>query len=81
MSIPIDKQAHAISGALTVLFLVVTGYSVWHGLALCLVNAVGKEIYDYYNPKTHTCDVWDAVATMTGGVLAAIYVIGVNLWM
>ena len=69
-SLPHDKSLHVIVG---VLF-----YAAFHfispavGMAAVTVAAVGKEIYDYFNKDKHTPDVWDAVATIGGGVLGLI---------
>lgn len=65
-----DKQAHFIVGLLA--------YMVFHfvgiGVALVVVAAmaIGKEIYDWFHRDRHTPDVWDAVATMVGGVAGFI---------
>jgi len=77
--IPLDKQAHALSGAVLVLLPVIASRPLWWGLLICLVAALAKEVYDRRHPDVHSCDVWDAIATVSGGALAAIYVIGVNL--
>ena len=64
--LPHDKALHVIVGVLA--------YMAFHfvspvvGLAAAAVAAVGKEIYDHMNRDRHTPDVWDAVATMAGGV-------------
>jgi len=68
--IPCDKLGHIVAG----LFI----YSVCHfitplfGLAMVFLAATGKEIYDYINKDKHTPDVWDAIATLIGGLLAFI---------
>jgi TRAP-type C4-dicarboxylate transport system permease large subunit len=68
--LPHDKALHVIVG---VLF-----YAAFHffgpvvGMAAATAAAVGKEIYDYFHKETHTPDVWDAVATIGGGVLGLI---------
>ncbi len=64
--LPHDKALHIIVGVLA--------YMAFHfvspvvGLAAAAVAAVGKEIYDYMNRDRHTPDLWDAVATMAGGI-------------
>jgi len=66
-SIPADKVAHFAVGVLI--------YAPLHfidpvvGLLGVAVVAVGKEVYDYLHRDNHTPDVWDAVATMLGGVI------------
>jgi len=66
-SIPADKVAHFAVGVLI--------YAPLHfidpvvGLLGVAVAAVGKEVYDYLHRDNHTPDVWDAVATMLGGIV------------
>lgn len=68
--LPHDKALHIIVGVLA--------YMVFHfvspvvGLAAAAVAAVGKEVYDWFHRDRHTPDVWDAVATMAGGVAGYI---------
>jgi hypothetical protein len=70
LKLPHDKALHIIAGVLA--------YAAFHfispaaGLVAASVAAVGKEIYDYFNKDRHTPDVWDAVATMAGGVAGYI---------
>lgn len=66
MTIPRDKQIHAAAGFAIALLTAWMGR--WLSVALVLVAAVGKEAYDYLHPDKHTCDIWDAVATVTGAV-------------
>lgn len=67
-NIPHDKQGHFIAGVLA--------YAAMHfastiiGIAVVIAMAIGKEIYDWYYRENHTPEVWDAVATILGGVLA-----------
>jgi len=69
-SIPPDKTAHFAVGVLI--------YAPLHfidpvvGLLGVAVAAVGKEGYDYLHRDNHTPDVWDAVATMLGGIVGFI---------
>jgi len=79
MNIHLDKQAHAISGAVIVLSMTVASQSMTRSLIVCALLALAKEIYDAYHPATHTKDVLDAVATIAGGVVAALFVILVEL--
>lgn len=75
LSLPHDKALHIIVGVLV--------YAVAHfvnpsvGMAAVVVAAVGKEVYDYMHKDKHTPDVWDAVATIGGGVVA--FICGVTL--
>jgi len=69
-SIPADKVAHFAVGVLI--------YAPLHfldpvvGLIGVAVAAVGKEVYDLANKSRHTPDVWDAVATVLGGIIGFI---------
>lgn len=63
---PQDKLAHFIGGA--VIYAVAHFVSPFIGLTAVAVAAVGKEIYDWFHRDKHTPDVWDAVATMLGGL-------------
>lgn len=68
--VPADKQMHTISGAILGLMLYpVIGIDL--GLQTIIVIALGKEVYDYYNRDIHTPDIWDAVATVIGGIVMA----------
>jgi len=66
MKIARDKQLHIGSGM--ALALVTIWFGFWVSLAVVLCAAVGKEAYDYLHPDKHTCDVWDAVATVAGAL-------------
>lgn len=61
-AIPADKQAHTISGL--ILFGVLWFFlgPLWAIHAL-IAAALAKEIYDYFHPYTHSCEVMDIVAT------------------
>jgi glycopeptide antibiotics resistance protein len=71
-SIPSDKVAHCLGGV--VLFAI--GQLFGYGLALAILGAVTKEIYDYFHPEKHTADVKDAIATTLGGLLGYIIYLG-----
>jgi VanZ family protein len=71
-SIPSDKVAHCLGGV--VLFAI--GQLFGYGLALAILGAVVKEIYDYFHPESHTADIYDAVATTLGGLLGYIIYLG-----
>lgn len=70
MIIPHDKALHFIAGVL--IFAVAHFGGIWVGMAAVTVAAVGKEIYDWFHRDKHTPDVWDAVATMLGGLTGFI---------
>ncbi len=67
-SIPADKTAHFAVGA--VLFAVLLPF-IGSVYALAGVTVIGsaKELYDALNKDNHTPDLWDALATIAGGVL------------
>lgn len=69
-SVPADKQGHFIIGLIA--YMAFHFVSVMVGLILVAVLAIGKEIYDWFHRDRHTPDVWDAVATMAGGVAGYI---------
>lgn len=71
--IPIDKQAHALGGAVIALTLGYIFPPLW-GFAAAIIAGVLKEIWDYFYPETHTCDVWDFVATAGGGLVGSLFV-------
>jgi len=74
-SIPIDKQAHALGGAVIVQSMILAGQSMTRSLIVCALLALAKEVYDAYHPSTHTKDVWDFLATCAGGGVAALFVL------
>ncbi len=68
-SIPADKVAHFASG--TILFaLALPGIGPRYAMALVVLVAFAKEAYDALNREHHTPDIWDAVATILGGLTA-----------
>jgi len=74
--IPADKQMHVITGAVAGLFgFLILGY---YSLILVALIAAVKEGYDYLHKDIHTCDFYDWLATVLGGVfiLVLIYVLG-----
>jgi len=71
--IAIDKQAHALGGAVIALALGYVVAASWCALAAVLAGAI-KELWDYFHPETHTVDVWDFNATAMGGLAGAIFV-------
>jgi len=71
-SIPIDKQAHFLAGA--AIASTATLYSnPLVGICLCILAAVGKELYDATGRGTP--DVWDAVVTILGGAVVLPYIL------
>jgi len=73
--IPYDKKCHAAIGAVAY----VAGYEIaracdskhpklW-GLASSLALGMAKEAMDARDPKHHSCEAGDAVATLGGGLV------------
>lgn len=83
MKIEKDKKGHFIAGAiitlLSALFAWIVGLPLWLMLVPTAIAAVGKEVYDRQHPEKHTCDVWDAVATVLGAVPVIIIVVIIAL--
>ena len=71
-ALPSDKIYHCLGGV--VLFAI--GQLFGYGLALAIIGAVTKEIYDYFHPENHTADWKDALATTLGGLLGYIIYLG-----
>jgi hypothetical protein len=75
LKLPYDKALHILVGVLV--------YAMAHfvspevGMAAVVVAAVGKEVYDYFHRDVHTPDIWDAIATITGGCVG--FICGVRL--
>jgi len=66
--VPLDKQAHFVTGALGSLVLAVF-IGIWAIVIIALIG-LAKEVYDAYNIG-HTCDFYDWLATTLGGILGA----------
>jgi uncharacterized membrane protein YeaQ/YmgE (transglycosylase-associated protein family) len=69
--LPKDKLLHLIAGFVialvgTMLFDKITG------LGLAVIAGAFKEIYDYHNPKKHSVEFLDFIATVVGGVIIMI---------
>jgi len=65
LTLPLDKCLHFIVGVL--IYAVAHFISPIIGLVAVAIAAVGKEVYDRYNKGT--VDLWDAVATIAGGLI------------
>jgi hypothetical protein len=66
-----DKQLHALAGFVIGLssFVFASLYVFTAGVLL----AVGKEVYDYFHPAIHSCDVSDALVTI-GALSLGLYI-------
>ena len=67
-AIPAEKVVHFASGVILYAGLLPFVGSSF-ALSIVVLMAVGKEVYDSYCPDKHTADVWDAVATILGGLI------------
>lgn len=66
LKLPQDKLLHLVVGLAIFIVTVPFAGPVWaFGLA-CVVGFV-KELYDIRHRDKHTPDLWDAIATATGG--------------
>lgn len=63
--IAIDKQAHFLAGAVILFCFAAFGYPVYGLIAACMAG-VGKEVWDYFRPKTNTAELADVLATVAG---------------
>ena len=62
-----DKRLHfAVGLAIGVGVFILNPYLAF--ITGCIV-AIGKEVYDYFHPDTHTADVTDALVTIAGVAL------------
>ena len=69
-NVPADKQGHFIIGLLA--YMLFHFISIEVGLIVVAVLAIGKEIHDWFHRDRHTPDLWDAVATILGGLAGFI---------
>jgi len=73
-----DKKDHFVSGIDWSIFGMITSFVIFSNpymwvlcsFSLALCAGIIKEIEDYFDQKHHTPDIWDAVATILGGILA-----------
>lgn len=63
-----SKLQHFVAGMGISLTFLVFGSPIL-GLYVNALAAAGKEVYDYFHPETHTCDVMDMLMTILDGML------------
>lgn len=63
-----DKLLHFVAGSFV--YASSSWFLGYYALALVVAVAVGKEVYDHY--YNGTVDVWDAVATIVGGLVCML---------
>jgi uncharacterized protein involved in cysteine biosynthesis len=73
----LDKIYHFIAG---MVIAIGVGYLVTPiiGLIVGIFVAFAKEVYDYFEPKKHTCDGLDAISTIVG-VLVGIEILNLGV--
>ena len=70
LSIRKDKLQHFIVGLGIASLSLTFGFNQIIAFVLVSIFGIGKEVYDYFHPKKHTADLFDAFATILGGGLA-----------
>lgn len=72
---PKDKVYHFAAGAIISIAasMLLPIYSAF--ILSCVVGLL-KEVYDYQDPKLHTCDIWGFIATSLGGLVSCLILIG-----
>jgi len=81
-----DKQGHFITGGLLCLIVISLSFLLLGKLPLCclvgfvmtVLTGIAKEIADSFDRAHHTPDVWDAICTGSGGLLASLLALGVG---
>jgi hypothetical protein len=74
-----DKMLHTVaSGTLTFIFLTLFSFihvSWWIAPIVVFLVGVGKEVYDYFHPQKHTCDIKDLFADCMGIIaVTSVYI-------
>jgi len=75
VKIALDKQAHFLSGAVIAFALYCAGLGPLVCIFAYILAGVLKEIYNYKHKNNHTPDIWDALATILGGVFANAWIL------
>jgi hypothetical protein len=65
-AIPGDKVMHYASGVLLFALCLIV-MRPRYAMAVVMLTAVAKEVYDAFNRDKHTPDIFDALATVAGG--------------
>lgn len=68
--LPLDKCHHFITGLL--LFTVLHFINPLFAFIIVLLIAWIKELYDSFNKFSHTPDIWDAIATISGALMGVL---------
>jgi len=72
--LPQDKANHFVYGS--VIAAIGCVVAPMFGALLAIAFGIGKEVYDVWRNKVHpdsaTPDVWDATATIVGGLIVVI---------
>ena len=73
--LPYDKALHLIGGAALFLAALVLGAPPLVALAVVVVAAVVKELYDLAHRQAHTPDPWDAIYTAAAAVVGYLVMV------
>ena len=78
--IALDKQAHALAGAVILFTFAAFGFPIYGLIAACVIGVL-KEVLDYFRPKTNTTEFADVFVTIAGATAAfgIVYVSSLNL--
>lgn len=69
-NIGIDKLYHFVAGGLVAGAVFAISKNVGYSIAASTVAGIGKEVYD--NNNHGDVDLWDAIATILGGIVAMV---------
>ena len=68
-----DKRDHIVLGMVVYGTTRALGGTPAQAMAAAAIVGVGKEVYDHYHPANHSAEIWDAVATIGGGVTLFVF--------
>lgn len=74
MNLPLDKQAHILGGLYIATITFIATSNLLFAFLAAFAVAVLKEVYDYFHPKSHSCDIYDAIATAFGGAVGVLVI-------
>lgn len=73
--LPYDKALHLIGGAVLFLAALLCHASPLVALAVVVVAAIAKELYDLAHRQAHTPDPWDAIYTAAAAVVGYLVLV------
>jgi len=66
-----DKANHLVYGLIIFgLFKII--FTPLIGIIMCTIFGISKEIYDSFHKDKHTSDIYDAIATIAGGIIGLL---------